>query len=89
MCLAVTRVDFLPLGVEEGATVLMGTDSQGLTVGITGSISFHKGAVFLLCSPQGALCGRVSEPTGAGSAAQAPPTTQQPFAASSGPLSRG
>lgn len=55
VCLAVNRVDFLPLGVEEGATVLMGTDSQGLTLGITGSISCHRGVVFLLCSPQG-LC---------------------------------
>lgn len=89
VCLTVNRVDVLPLGVEEGATVLMGTDSQGLTLGVTGSISYHRGTVFLLCPPQGALCGRVGEPTGAGSRARAPPTTQQPFAASSSPLSRG
>lgn len=87
--LAVNRVDFLPLGVEEVATVLMDTDSQGLTLGVTGSISCHRGTVFLLCPPQGALFGRVNEHTGAGSGARAPPTTQQPFVASSSPLSRG
>lgn len=86
---AVNRVDFLPLGVEEGVTVLMCTGSQGLTLGITGLISCNRGAVFQLCSPKEALCGRVIESAGSGSRARVPPTTHQPFATSSSPLSRG
>lgn len=51
---------------------------------LRGSFSavFSSGTVWV-------LWGRVSETTGAGTRARAPPTSQQPFAASLGPLSRG
>lgn len=86
ICLAVNRVGFFPPGVEEGVTGLMCTGSQALTPGITGSVSCNRRAVFQLCSPKEALCGRVMGSAGAGSRAGAPPTTQQPFAPSSSPL---